>query len=330
LHLADKSLALLWSLLVFLSKLHIASWQYAIASDVVMLVSILAFVILLLPAGTPGKWLGVVWLLPLLLIKFARPQIGDFELALLDVGQGLSAVVQTANHTLVFDAGPKFLGNMDMGESVVMPYLRYRSVRQLDKLVISHGDNDHLGGANAILNSMPVISVETSVPEKILLTHAQYCLAGSEWWWDGVKFSYLYPTRENLHLTNDSSCVLRIENGDRVILLTGDIEKYAEHDLLSRVPSKLAAQILVAPHHGSKTSGIPAFVAAVHPKIVLYATGYRNRYHFPHPSVVKEYTFIRALQLNTVQTGSMEFNLSRNHNTYPVLYRIAHKRYWMD
>ena len=123
-------------------------------------------------------------------------------------------------------------------------------------------------------------------------------------------FTFIYPTILNtLHDGNDSSCVLRIDNGEQSILLTGDIEKKAELNLLHRIDLKLKSNILVVPHHGSKTSGLPAFITSVSPQFALYAIGYRNRYHFPHKSVVNGYTNINTIQLNTVENMA-QFDLS--------------------
>jgi competence protein ComEC len=329
--LADKSLGLLWKILAWLAQLNMASWHHAMPGELVLFATVIGVVFLLVPGGFPGRWLGLVWLLPLFLIKPARPQPGDFFLTLLDAGQGLSAVVQTDKHILVFDAGPRFADSMDAGADIVLPYLRIINAKQIDMIVISHGDNDHIGGAPALMKNLPILSINTSVPEKLPSPVTHYCFAGSSWRWDGVNFTFLYPTKENLHLSNDSSCVLRIDNGVQSILLTGDIEKYAETDLLARTPAQLSARILIAPHHGSKTSGLPAFVAAVHPDYVLYATGYRNRYHFPHASVVAAYSNIRAHELNTALTGTITFKLNKHSEIQqPERYRDAYRKYWMD
>lgn len=327
--MADKSLAGLWILLTWFSQLHFSSWHQAVPSHGILLMTIVGFLILLLPAGVSGRGMGIFWLMPLILFQPIKPASGDIWMTLLDVGQGLSIVIQTKEHTLLYDAGPKYNANFDMGESVVLPYFRTVGAKQIDMLVISHGDNDHIGGAQAILKSLPVLEVLTSVPEKILSSAIRYCLAGYSWQWDDVHFAFVYPSQDNLNLGNDSSCVLSIDNGTHRILLTGDIEKYAENDLIKRSPEQLAATILVAPHHGSKTSGVKEFIAAVHPQFVLYATGYHNRYHFPHQTVVATYEEINAVQLNTVATGAIQFKLKKEKAiSPPKLYRVINRRYW--
>lgn len=329
--IADQSLAWLWVVLTWFSHLHFSSWHQSMPNMAILFLTVVGVLILLLPSGLKGRWLGIIWLLPLFFYPPEKPSQGSFWVTLLDVGQGLSVVVQTKNHVLVYDAGAKLGATFDMGENVVLPYLRMIRAKRIDKLVISHGDNDHIGGAQALLNNRIVTTIQTSVPDKFLSQAAQFCLAGQSWVWDGVRFSFLYPTIDTLNLGNDSSCVLRIDNGVHRILLTGDIEKYAENRLLSQKEYHLGATILVAPHHGSKTSSLSAFIKSVNPQYVLYPIGYRNRYHFPHANVVKAYQVIGAIQLNTAETGTMLFRLEKNE-IYPSLelYRIKHKRYWMD
>ncbi|SRR5579883_3307663 len=328
--IADKSLAGLWWMLSGFSHLHFASWQQAMPNSSILFLMIAGILLLLSPAGFPGRWLGIVLALPLLFYQPPHPAYGDFWLTLLDVGQGLSVVVQTKTHTLVYDAGLKLNENFDMGESVVLPYLHTIGTKQIDMLVISHGDNDHSGGAPALLAALPITSLKTSVPEKFPFPITSYCLAGQTWQWDGIHFTFLYPDANHLQLDNDSSCVLRIDNGEKSVLLTGDIEKYAETALLSQTPALLASTIVVAPHHGSKTSGLPDFIATTHPSFILYATGYRNRYHFPNQSIINAYEAIHATQLNTAETGEIQFRLEKGKSVQPLIYRFLHQHYWSD
>lgn len=330
--LADKSLSGLWIILTWLSQLHFTSWHQTIPNTWMLIVAGIGILLLLLPAGFPGRYMGVLWLLPVILYQPPKPALGDVWLTLLDVGQGLSIVIQTKEHILVYDAGAKLNTNFDMGESVVSPYLYTLGTKQVDMLVISHADNDHRGGAAALFKNMPVRILKTSVPEQFFFKNTSDCLAGETWQWDEVNFSFIYPSQKQLHLGNDSSCVLRIDNGRQHILLTGDIEKLAENDLLDKNRQALSADILIAPHHGSKTSGLKDFIAAVRPRYVLYSVGYRNRYHFPHHSVVALYQQSGARQLSTDETGAIIFKLERDNKAIaePILYRVVHRHYWED
>lgn len=256
----------------------------------ILLTACLGILIVLLPAGFPGKWLGVFWFLPFIFYQYPAPDVGEVWFSLLDVGQGLSAVIQTKHHVLVFDAGPKFTPNYDMGESVVAPFLRSIGTHKIDMLVISHPDNDHLGGAPSLFHYFKIKNTKTSAPDRLLPFPSEYCLRGQSWEWDKVNFTFLYPTLDNLNLDNDSSCVLLVTNkANKSILLTGDIEKFAEKYLIQNDIKKLSADILIAPHHGSKTSVVDEFIEWVNPHYVLFPVGYRNRYHFPHQNVVEKY-----------------------------------------
>lgn len=331
LFLADKNLSYLWVVLTYLSHLPWAVWYQYIPDFWMLIAASISIVILLLPKGMPGRWFGLIWILPITLYKMVVPNIGDVNFTLLDVGQGLSTVIQTHHHVLVFDTGAHLNDNFDMGNSVVVPYLHTLAIKNIDMLVISHGDNDHIGGANAIIKQFYVKSIRTSNIAKFPMNTAEYCLRNQSWNWDGVQFQFLYPTQENLGKDNDSSCVLKVSTKNNSMLLTGDIEKYAEKQLLDLDTQSLKATILVAPHHGSKTSAKQEFIDAINPHYVLFPVGYRNRYHFPNAHVVEQYKLLHIPQFDTVHSGAINFYVFNNGNvTRPDEYRITHSRYWND
>lgn len=320
-----------WFILCWFDSIKLSTPAIFVPDLFSLLVMMIGVLILLLPIGQAGRWLGIIWCLPAFLYLPVKPAAGDLWMTLLDVGQGLSVVVMTPHHTLIFDSGPKVNEKIDAGRAVIIPYLQSLDRFQIDALIISHGDNDHIGGVPATIKKMKVHDIVTSVPEKFKHRTARYCLAGQRWWWDGVMFEFLYPTKERLHQGNNSSCVLRIVIGKNVIILPGDIEKSAESELIQRVPEKLMATVLVAPHHGSQSSGLSAFIEAVYPQYVLYATGYLNKYHLPTASVVLSYDRIHAIQLNNVDQGSitLKFN-ARNKVPQVMSYRNEAQRYWLD
>jgi competence protein ComEC len=324
--LADKILGLLWIVLTWFANLSWGSWYQVMPNLWILFAACVGVIILLLPRGFPGKLFGFIGFLPLIFYQVPGIKPGEVQFTLLDVGQGLASVVETQHHILVFDTGPK-LGSFDMGESVVVPFLRTRAVKHIDMLVVSHGDNDHIGGSSAILKRFQVVNIKTSVPDDFPQQHANLCLRGDTWDWDGVNFKFIYPPSENLNLGNNSSCVLRISNGSKSILLTGDIEKLAEKYLVKTERQNLIADIIVAPHHGSKTSANREFLQAVNPHYVLFPIGYRNRYHFPHASVMQAYEELGTKKIDTVYAGAIQF-LLKNDVSRPVLYRTAHHRYW--
>lgn len=294
-----------------------------------LLLALLGFVLLWLPRGMPGRWLGLVLLLPLVTFQPARPQPGAFRVSVLDVGQGLASVVQTANHALVFDTGPRVSSRFDTGELVMLPWLRGQGVTRVDRLLVSHADNDHRGGARAVLAEMPVGVVMTNTPELLGEFNPLVCNAGQQWRWDGVEFSILHPADGfSGKKKNDRSCVLKIQNEHYAMLLTADIERPAEKWLL-RQQADLAADVLLAPHHGSKTSSSPAFINAVAPQLGIITSGYRNRFNHPHPSVSKRYQARGVTLLNTADVGELVLDFPVTGAGYQVQQlRKAKRHFW--
>lgn len=297
--------------------------------------SLLAALLMLSPLRTP-RWLWPPVLGALYLLTPQRAlREGEFELAMLDVGQGLSVVVTTARHVLVYDTGARFPGGGDLGTSVVVPYLRQRGVRHVDRLIVSHGDIDHAGGAPAVARAMPVAEVmssDMSILADVPASSRVRCREGQRWTWDGVHFEVLHPGEPPPAQDNDRSCVLRIRGGAtadprgaRAALLTGDISVHAEQILRRHQP--LAAMLLVVPHHGSHTSSSPAFVAAVASRLALFSAGHRNRFNHPAPSVRDRYLRRGSVALETAMAGTtrVRFTATRVHVHTE---RQAHRRYW--
>ena len=249
---------------------------------------------------------------------------------MLDVGQGLATVVQTRHHVLVYDAGPRFSDSFDTGQAVVGPYLRHQGIRRLDALVVSHGDNDHFGGVSSLLAAYPATRILSSVPDEIPAAHARFCRRGQQWHWDGVRFEILNPAEGDSLTGNNASCVLRIESAaGQSVLLTGDIERRAEQQLLQTMAARLAVDVLVVPHHGSNTSSGPAFVAAVNPVLALMPSGYRNRYGFPKAEVLDRYVDIHASVGQTGLGGALAVMLAKDTDVPEIQrYRDSQPRYW--
>ncbi len=294
-----------------------------------LVLAVVGFILLWLPRRMPGRWLGLVLMLPLVLYQPARPALGAFQVDVLDVGQGLASVVQTANHTLVFDTGPKTSDSFDTGELVLLPWLRGQGIAQVDRLVVSHADNDHSGGAKALLAEMPVAEVLVSTPDLLEGYHPNLCVGGQSWQWDGVEFTVLHPavdfpdTKEN-----NRSCVLKVANAYHSLLLTADIERLAEQWLLKQGQA-VNAEVLLIPHHGSKTSSSPAFISAVSPLLGIVTSGYRNRFHHPHPSVTQRYAADDIKLLNTVESGELRLDFpASSENLHMQAWRTAQQHIW--
>jgi len=320
---AAWSLDLLWRPLEALAGVDGVMWSAAQPPAWALPCAALGVALLLAPRGWPGRWLGAIWLLPLLAVRPAGPAPGELWLTLLDVGQGLAVVARTAGHTLVYDTGARFSPSFDAGSAVLVPYLRYHGIGRVDTLVVSHGDNDHLGGAAALRAALPVGRMLTSVPEQ--LPGAAPCQAPDGWRWDGVEFRLLHPPLPGPG--NDSSCVLKIESAAGGVLLPGDIGVAAERALVARHGDALAASVLVAPHHGSKTSSSPELLAAVAPQAVLIPAGYRNPYGHPHPSVVTRYAEAGIDQYDSARHGALALRWAGGAPRVEA-WRERARRYW--
>ena len=271
----------------------------------------------LLALRWPWQWrlAGVPLLLPLLLWQTPRPAPGQFELLAADVGQGNAVIVRTARHTLVYDAGPRYSLESDAGHRVLVPLLRALGER-VDMLVLSHRDSDHTGGARAVLAMHRGATLLSSIEEGHELQGARTamrCQAGQRWTWDGVDFSVLHPLPADYAAPakpNALSCVLRVQAGDLSALLPGDIEAPQEQALLAR-GADLAADVLLVPHHGSRTSSSLAFVQAVRPRWALVQAGYRNRFGHPVAEVMARYPSVGAQVVDSPHCGAMHWHTAR-------------------
>lgn len=280
----------------------------------------------------------------MILIQPVRPLLGEMKVTVLDVGQGLSVVVQTSNHTLLYDAGAKFNLQSDAGSRIVVPFLQGAGVQRLDGFIVTHDDNDHSGGMNSVLNLMAVdwfassMPASTDIPASI---ERMKCYAGQGWHWDGVDFEMLHPSLEeyenNAIKDNDRSCVLKITSAAGTLLLTGDIERRAEAALLAAyqdsAPAILKSDVVVVPHHGSKTSSTQMFVDAVAPQIAIFTVGYFNRFKHPRSEVSARYSDLGVQLYRSDHHGAITLNFTTQGATPGIAvqsWRAQHKRYWHD
>lgn len=247
------------------------------------LITLLAF----LSKGAPGRYLCVLAAIPLLFFNYHDPKTRHAQLIFLNVGQGLSILIKTQHHLLVYDTGPKFFTGGDVAQSVIMPYLYYQGWKNIDILMVSHGDADHSGGVDTLKKNVEIKRMMSSDLQRV--PGATLCQRGQHWQWDGVNFDVLYPDTLHQHRGNNSSCVLKISIGKASALLVGDIEKISEKYLVENFSKTLSSTILSVPHHGSKSSSSDDFLTAVYPRYAVFSYGFLNRFHFPHPSVVHRY-----------------------------------------
>ncbi|MBT9098853.1 DNA internalization-related competence protein ComEC/Rec2 [Methylovulum psychrotolerans] len=324
---ADKLLQGLMWLLSAMAQWPWASLNHPQPSGWALAMAVLGLLLLFAPRGLPSRFLGAVMLLPLLCPDNQKLRPGELNVTVLDVGQGLAVAVQTANHWLVYDTGAKFSAQSDSGLQVILPFLRLQGVARLDKLMISHGDNDHIGGAESLLQEIPAAEVLTSVPQLLQAYAPQQCVAGQAWQWDGVSFTVLSPPSGLFVSENDNSCVVKITSAYGSVLLTGDIERGAELGLLRTYGDQLHADVLVAPHHGSKTSSTASFLQTVQAETVIIPAGFQNPFGHPHAKILQRYQALGAQVLNTADSGAVTVHYA-NGTKALAWFRHSEARYW--
>jgi competence protein ComEC len=305
-------------------------WHFLGLSIGAALLALAGTLLLLMPRGWPGKWLAPMLFLPLLFPGVERIPQAAAEITVLDVGQGLAVVVQTANRVLVYDTGPRFSDTFDAGSGVIYPFLRSRGIRHIDHLVVSHLDNDHVGGLEALMSLVPVDRLLMSFPRgsQLVPQQALPCILGESWRWDAVDFEFLFPPQGSNYAGNDSSCVLQIRAGGQSILIPGDIEARSERQLVDIPHASLLSDVLIAPHHGSNTSSTAAFVQAVSPQHVIYSAGYRSQYGHPAANVMATYALQGVKTWNTALSGAISLRLGQAPVLEPRQYRLLARRYW--
>ena len=340
--LASWALQPLMAMLSLLANLQGPVWHLPTPPLVLAVVAILGGLLLLQRWPWFLRSWGVLFMLPIFLWQVPRPQPGHFDLWFADVGQGNAVLLRTANHALLYDAGPMYTETSDAGQRVLVPMLNRMGVK-LDRVMLSHRDADHTGGAPAVLRAHPDAdlwsSVEVGHPlADIRPVHA--CMAGQKWAWDGVQFEMLHPLPSDYSKSmgaNGLSCVLRVDASqmaharmkqDRNLasaLLAGDIEAPQELALLQRLALQPVGVLLV-PHHGSQTSSTNGFIEALRPHWAVVQAGYRNRYGHPAPRVVQRYES-QAVPLSiSSECGAAHWQSIKPQQLHCE--REVHRRYW--
>jgi len=323
--LCNGLLEIVWQYLSFLGSISWASWTQAAPQFWVSSLAVTGLMLLILGRALPARWVGALWVLPMFMPAAIAPRPGEFKYTMLDVGQGLASVIQTANHVLIYDTGASFPGGFNLARVALIPYLRQIGVQKIDLMVISHGDNDHIGGATVLGQGMQINAVISSVKDR--LVGATTCEAGQHWRWDKVEFEVLWPDRNNYNRGNNSSCVIKVSSDNGSVLLTGDIERDAEEALVDASRNQLNSDVLQVPHHGSKTSSSALLLNAVSPQLAVVSAGYLNRFHHPHKGVVDSYRRRDIALLNTAKEGAVEIGFG--HDGLTVLtQRTRSTRFW--
>lgn len=287
-----------------------------------VLLAAMGVLLLWLPIGRGLRLAGLLLFLPLFVPHRALPPAGEVEITTLDVGQGLAVLVRTRRHTLLYDTGPG-IGGDSLVASQLLPALHALGVRRLDHLVISHGDADHAAGYDRLRAELALGAVHSSAHAE--LPGAGPCHAGAGFELDGVHFRWLHPSHALPYRRNESSCVLLIEAASARALLTGDIPAAVEQRLLLTAPEAFPVDWLLAPHHGSAGSSLPAFVAAARPEVVVIAAGADNRFGHPRPEVLERYAVAGAALQVTARHGAIRW---RSAGGSVSRWREAAPRFW--
>ena len=306
-----------------------ALWQQHVPPLWAALAAMAGAAWLLAPRGVPWRVAGIALMAPAFSAAPPAPAAGEAWITALDVGQGLAVLVRTASRALLYDAGPSYGAEADSGGRIVVPLLRGAGIGSLDLMVLSHEDLDHLGGALTVLETFEVRALESSLPAAhalhALVPASSRCAAGRSWEWDGVRFEYLHPQPGwEAGRRNNQSCVLRVAAGGASMLLTGDIERVAEATLARKGAQ---ADVLLVPHHGSRTSSSAEFIAAVAPRWAVVPAGYRNRFGHPARDVLERYAAAGVRVLRTDRDGAVRVVLKADFVGVEAE-RLRAPRYW--
>lgn len=290
-----------------------------------MIPAVLLVIPVLLPLGWLYRLLCMAAFLPLIWALPKRPDDGEYNVWLFDVGQGQAIFVETASETLLFDTGPGYRGGGSAMPYAVLPYLKARNIDRLDTLVLSHDDLDHSGGYSTLKQAVVIDQLLAGEPEQ--RADSEHC-GGVGWRRSGVSFTMMtaYEGRDTHRASNERSCVMSVSNGVCSLLVTGDLGVSGEYRLLS------AGRIephtwLVAGHHGSRDSTAAALLKHVQPQHVLVSAGYANRFGHPHQAVLERIERQGVTWFNTARAGAIKLSASADSCSLQQL-RVSKKRYW--
>ena len=296
LKILDTILGYTFDILEFLTTFNTYNLNIIIDGSIELIIAIIIVVLLFSHKSLNLKPLALIIFIAFL--TNVKPI--NNHLHILDVGQGLASILAVKDRAIIFDTGNKFRSGFNLGDAVINPFLQQKNITKLDKIIISHKDKDHSGGLEAILRKYPTKNLISGENGK--------CLAKNSWQNYGWNFQIL--TTDKQFSGNNNSCVIKISKGDKSILWTGDIEKKAEKYLIKKYGNILQSTILIAPHHGSKTSSSVEFLKIVKPKIAIFAAGFQNSYNHPHKKIIQRYKNMDIKILTTICSGQISIDLN--------------------
>ncbi len=338
-----------------------ANWKWSIAWSNqpawwALALSTIGIIVAIRPGAIQESWVSRLAGLALCVTLFIQPLTpghlskGEFRATVLDIGQGTAVLIETKTKRLLYDTGP-IQGKDNAGQRIILPYLRGRGINHIDRMVISHSDSDHIGGAATLLKEISFDSMMGSLPStNPLLANLENrkipaipCRFGQQWSWDGVDFHIWHPHEQTVfedqhpRKPNEVSCVLEVRNSTTSFWLTGDVEKQGEAEITERLTQtalnhlKDKNLIFMAPHHGSKTSSSQELLTALSPDEAFAQNGYRNRYGHPHPTVTARYQMMNIPFYQTPTTGAQIWTFSRKpelNSSEPYFWRKDVSRLW--
>lgn len=227
-----------------------------------------------------------------------------WSVTMLDVGQGLSVVIARNGKALLYDTGLAWPGG-DSAQQLIVPWLRWHHL-QPEGIILSHEHLDHRGGLNTLVRTWPVLWVRSPLRWQ----GHQPCFRGVNWRWQGLTFRAFWPLPGTREKGNNRSCVVRVDDGQHSVLLTGDIEIPAEMSMLSHYWQHLASTLIQVPHHGSGTSSSRALLQAVGGRAALASAARYNAWHFPSGKVKTRYLQQHYQWVDTPHQGQVTVDFS--------------------
>ena len=316
----------IWKALEWSASFPLTSTNLSISTSQAILITLILIPLLMPKNILPRQYIAIL-LMPLIFgFKAQAIENGTIKMTVFDVGQGMSVLIQTENHQLLYDTGPSFRSGSSSAERVIHPWLKAENIVSLSALVLSHSDNDHAGGEQFIRREFSPNFIYAPAKDKLDYTAA--CEAGKKWNWDGVDFEFIYPFKNTpSSSTNNLSCVLRVTVADKSILLTGDIEKQAERVLLQNYRD-LKSNIVFVPHHGSSSSSMLHFVNRVNADYAIIPAGFANRWRFPKEQVLMRWADSGAKLSTIADTGELTLIINSKDEIEVKSWNLKYCRYW--